>query len=203
MPAFSIADIERGLTTRGAEQLSPFLARAARQHAAVAAILRERGTGPELLLVRRADRHGDPWSGHVALPGGLEEPSDRGPEDTARRETMEEIGVDLARGARVLGAMSIEVSKTKRGVGLLAIHPIVFELAAPLEPSIAPSAEIRRAFWIPLGEVATGRLDTIRPWRAFGLDLRMPAWSWDGEIVWGITHRIVSRLLASASPDAP
>lgn len=194
MLATSIADIARGLS-RGSEQLS-LLARVARQHAAVAAILRDRGAGAELLLVRRADREGDPWSGHVALPGGIEEPADRGPEDTARRETMEETGVDLARGARVLGAMSIEVSKTKRGMGLLAIHPIVFELRDPLDPEITPSVEIQRAFWIPLAEITSGRLDTVRPWQAFGLDLKMPGWSWDGEIVWGITHRIVSRLVA-------
>ena len=193
MPAVSIPDIARRLAE--AEQLS-LLSRIARQRAAVAAILRDRGQGTELLLVRRADRDGDPWSGHVALPGGVEEPADRDPADTARRETMEEIGVDLSQCARLLGAMSIEVSKTKRGVGLLAIHPFVFVLVDPLDPPLSPSVEVQRAFWIPLAEIASGRLDTTRLWKAFGLELKLPGWAWDGEIVWGITHRIVSRLLA-------
>jgi len=190
-----IADVERGL--RGPEQLGLW-ARVARQHAAVAAILRVRDAGLELLLVRRAERAGDPWSGHVALPGGLEEPKDWSLEVTAQRETKEEIGLDLEEGARLLGRMSTEVSKTKRGMGLLAIHPIVFVLEAPADPVFVPSAEIQRAFWIPIEEIVSGRLDAIRPWRAFGVELQMPAWNWDGEIVWGITHRIVSRLIALA-----
>jgi hypothetical protein len=29
-----------------------------------------------ILFIRRADRSGDPWSGHMALPGGRRDPSD-------------------------------------------------------------------------------------------------------------------------------
>jgi 8-oxo-dGTP pyrophosphatase MutT (NUDIX family) len=193
----TVAAITRALG--GAEQLD-LLSRLAREHAAVAAVLRDRdgGGGAELLMVRRAERAGDPWSGHVALPGGLAEPADRDVEDTARRETLEEIGLDLARSARVIGRLVSEVSKTKRGMGLLAIHPIVFALEAGAEPVFLPSPEVQRAFWLPIEEVLSGRLDAVRPWRAFGFDLKMPAWHWDGEVIWGITHRIVSRLLARA-----
>ena len=39
--------------------------------AAVALVLRPGDAGElELLLIKRADYEGDPWSGHVALPGG-------------------------------------------------------------------------------------------------------------------------------------
>lgn len=197
MPAvpLTIAGLARGLG--GAEQLDLW-SRVAREHAAVAVVLRERDLGAELLLVRRAERAGDPWSGHVSLPGGLQEPSDRTIEDAACRETLEEVGLDLGRQARPLGRLASEVSKTKRGMGLLAIHPIVFALEGPADPVFVPSPEVQHAFWLPLEEAQSGRLDVIRPWRAFGFDLRMPAWRWEGEIVWGITHRIVSRLLARA-----
>lgn len=195
MSAVTIASIARGVGR--AEQLD-LLARIARQHAAVAAVVREVSAGPELLLVRRTERAGDPWSGHVALPGGLREPSDASHEDTARRETLEEVGLDLT-GATVLGRLASEVSKTKRGMGLLAIHPVVFVLPANASPVLTSSAEVQRAFWIPLEEIRSGRLDAVRQWRAFGLDLRMPAWHWEGEVVWGITHRIVARLLEAAT----
>lgn len=193
----TIPQLVRGLAR--AEQLE-LLSRIAREHAAVAAVLRDRGqgAGAELLMVRRAERAGDPWSGHVALPGGLQEAADADLEDTARRETLEEVGLDLARGGRVLGRLASEVSKTKRGMGLLAIHPIVFTLEGDLDPPLHASPEVQHAFWLPLEEARSGRLDAVRPWRAFGFDLRMPAWRWEGEIVWGITHRIVSRLLARA-----
>ncbi len=192
-PSVTIAGIARALGN--AEQLD-LLSRIAREHAAVAVVLRERGEGAELLLVRRAERAGDPWSGHVSLPGGLREPADRDIEDTARRETLEEVGLDLGR-ARLVGRLANEVSKTKRGMGLLAIHPIVFALGgADADPVLTSSPEVQPAFWLPLEEARSGRLDVVRPWRAFGFELRMPAWRWEGEIVWGITHRIVSRLLA-------
>ncbi|MEJ2539998.1 MAG: hypothetical protein P8188_08525 [Gemmatimonadota bacterium] len=42
-----------------------------RIHAAVALVLRKRpGVPVELLLIKRAEHPRDPWSGHMALPGG-------------------------------------------------------------------------------------------------------------------------------------
>ena len=38
--------------------------------AAVAITLRVHHDRPELLLMRRAESEGDPWSGQVSLPGG-------------------------------------------------------------------------------------------------------------------------------------
>ena len=32
---------------------------------------------PELLMIKRAEAEGDPWSGHIACPGGRMEPGDR------------------------------------------------------------------------------------------------------------------------------
>ena len=52
-----------------------------------------------------------------------------------------------------------------------------------------------RAFWLPLAPVVRGELDAIYPWRLGPLTLRMACWRHDGEIVWGLTHRILSRLL--------
>ena len=48
----------------------------------------------EVLFIKRAARDGDPWSGHVAFPGGKNE----GESDMAcaARETLEEVGLDLA-----------------------------------------------------------------------------------------------------------
>ncbi|MGH7644285.1 MAG: NUDIX hydrolase, partial [Gemmatimonadales bacterium] len=74
------------------------------QPAAVALALLEGSTGLELLLIKRAEREGDPWSGQIALPGGRRDPQDPDLLATALRETLEETGLDLA-GAERLGTL--------------------------------------------------------------------------------------------------
>jgi 8-oxo-dGTP pyrophosphatase MutT (NUDIX family) len=52
-----------------------------------------------LLLIRRAERSGDPWSGQVGLPGGRRDPDDATLLSTAVREAVEEVGVHLPANA--------------------------------------------------------------------------------------------------------
>ena len=63
--------------------------------AAVAAIIRADSAGLEILFIRRSHRQGDPWSGHLAFPGGRLEKEDASPREAAERETLEEIGLPL------------------------------------------------------------------------------------------------------------
>ena len=71
--------------------------------AAILLALRARTDGePELLMIKRAEAEGDPWSGHVACPGGRMEPEDHDLAVTAVRETLEETGDDIARDGRLL-----------------------------------------------------------------------------------------------------
>ena len=74
------------------------------RRAAVAMILRDRPGGPEVLFIERARREGDPWSGHMAFPGGRVDPTDDGVRAAAERETLEEVGIPL-RGATTLGRL--------------------------------------------------------------------------------------------------
>ncbi|MEO8622541.1 MAG: CoA pyrophosphatase, partial [bacterium] len=74
--------------------------------AAILLVLRAREDGePELLMIKRAEAKGDPWSGHIACPGGRMEPTDRNLEVTAVRETWEETGIDVTRDGRILGQL--------------------------------------------------------------------------------------------------
>jgi len=164
--------------------------------AAVAVVLREAAGGLEVLLIRRAEHPRDPWSGHVSLPGGRREPSDAGLLATAVRETLEEVGLDLA-AAAPLGAL--ETMRPRLAIfRRLTIAPFVFALPGAFEPRL--SSEVVRTFWLPLGPVRRGELDGGIVWRAAGVPLHLPAWKFDGETVWGLTHRILKDLLERLGP---
>ena len=64
------------------------------RQAAVAIIVREINSQLEMLFIKRAEKEGDPWSGHMAFPGGHREPDDLGLKEAAERETLEEIGME-------------------------------------------------------------------------------------------------------------
>ena len=59
--------------------------------AAVALVLAA-NPAPSILLIRRAERPGDPWSGHMALPGGYSATEDGHLEVTAARDLNEDCG---------------------------------------------------------------------------------------------------------------
>ena len=47
------------------------------RRSAVALILQQRAGQTHVLMIQRAEREGDPWSGQMAFPGGHLEPLDR------------------------------------------------------------------------------------------------------------------------------
>ena len=73
--------------------------------AAVVIVLHDGDEGAEFVVIHRAHRRGDPWSGHMALPGGRQDAADRDLLATAVREAREEVGVDLAHHGDLLGAL--------------------------------------------------------------------------------------------------
>src|SRR5712671_5651245 len=76
-----------------------------RDHAAVALVLAGESDGLKLCFIRRVEKVTDPWSGHMAFPGGRAGPGDPSARAVAERETQEEVALDL-RNARMIGALS-------------------------------------------------------------------------------------------------
>ncbi len=60
-----------------------------RKRSAVAIILQVREGELHILMIKRAEREGDPWSGHMAFPGGRMDPTDQNGYAVAVRETEE------------------------------------------------------------------------------------------------------------------
>src|SRR5262245_25531983 len=99
-----------------------------RRQAAVAIVLHEAATGPEMLFIERAQRRGDPWSGHMAFPGGRVDSTDAHARAAAERETREEVGLDLA-GAEALGRLD-DLNAGIRLVAPLVLAAFVYRIAA-------------------------------------------------------------------------
>ncbi len=170
--------------------------KADRRQAAVALLLRERDGGLELLVIRRAENEHDPWSGHMALPGGGREPADASVYDTARRETLEEIGIDLKQG-NLLGRLD-DMGPRSAGRDLI-ISPVVVAIDA--EPGRLDSREVAEAFWIPVDRLVNETVeipDFPGSWPAFTYK--------DRYVIWGLTHRILTQLwnlIPTNSPGSP
>jgi len=164
-----------------------------RRQAAVALMLRERDLGLELLVIRRADNDLDPWSGHMALPGGGREPGDESVYDTARRETLEEIGVDLDEG-RFLGRLDDMGPRTMPGQ--LVVSTVVIAIDA--EPGPLDTREVVEAFWVPVDRLVGEEVeipDFPGSWPAFTYK--------DHYVIWGLTHRILTQLWGLVPPGGP
>ena len=107
--------------------------------AAVALVLRAREP-LELLLIKRATSERDPWSGHMALPGGRHEESDPDLAATAVREALEEIGLPLHRHAKPLGRLD----DVRTHTGDMIVRPYVWSLEEPVV--LSPNAEVAVVF---------------------------------------------------------
>jgi 8-oxo-dGTP pyrophosphatase MutT (NUDIX family) len=162
------------------------------RRAAVAVVLRFDRGRPEVLLMNRAEREGDRWSGHVSFPGGGEHEADPDLCATARRETLEELGVDLA-AARLLGRLESIRAVAKGKVLPMTISPFVFERSGDVDFRL--NHEAVGAFWLPLDLAASGALDDRYPYKLGPLPMDLPCWRYDGHVVWGLTYQMLRKLL--------
>ncbi len=159
--------------------------------AAVSLMLRPAGErGLEFLAIQRSRSDRDPWSGHMALPGGRRDPGDESLWATAVRETLEEVGIDLESGGRLLGQLD-DVRPASRLIPSIAITPFVVRVGSELVAR--RSAEVERTIWIPvealLDERYRGELVLSQvPGRVY------PTIEYGGSVIWGLTLAVLSQL---------
>ncbi len=165
----------------------------ARKLAAVAVIL---VPDPDaVLLIRRADREGDRWSGHMAFPGGRWGPDDPNLLATAIRETMEEVGVDL-QGARLLGQCDDSAPRSQ-ALPPVIVRPFVFRLESRAE--IIANHEVAGAEWTTIDRLLAPGVYRPFEFETQGIKMLLPGYHLEQGVVWGMTERILTPLLTLGS----
>jgi 8-oxo-dGTP pyrophosphatase MutT (NUDIX family) len=184
----TLDEVRRALSLRPPEPLPVRLPR----QAAVAIVLRQPPSGLEVLFIRRAEREGDLWSGHVAFPGGRVEPGE-GVEEAAVRETWEEVGIDLRRAGVRLGALD-ELPAIGRGRAVgLSIQPWVWALSGDPGP-FRLSEEVAAVQWVRFADLLDPARRAPFPYVHEGVELVLPSLDVDGLVIWGLTYRMLEIL---------
>ncbi len=198
-PAFHLGQIRQALA---AHQPRTLEAEPRQVEAAVALVLAGASERLALCVIRRAERADDPWSGHLALPGGRADPADPTARAVAERETLEEVGLVLEE-PHYLGALSQVLVRLGGGhwrPGQMVLHPFVYYVGAEPAPFV-DSEEVAEAFWVPLAHLWDPGQASHVAWERNGNRLLYPAIAWRGHFIWGLTLRVLT--LFSDVLDAP
>jgi 8-oxo-dGTP pyrophosphatase MutT (NUDIX family) len=161
--------------------------------AAVALLLKPTNHDFKVLLVKRVESSRDPWSGHIALPGGKRSARDQNLKQTVIRETLEETNIDLLDRCRFLGAL-----ETFRSTWRPKINVLPFVILIQYKPKIKLNIrELEGFVWLSLEELLQHR-SAVR----FGIK-EFPAYIVGDTTIWGLTYRILDNfvgILTSVNP---
>lgn len=150
-----------------------------------------------VLLTKRTDKV-EHHKGQISFPGGAVDATDASCEETALRETQEEIGLSRER-IHILGRIDDALTV----VSGFIIHPYVGLVPTVGRLKMNP-AEVERVLEVPLSvfhpDVSHAKIHTFaydgRPFQAPGYEYR-------GEIIWGATARIMDNLMHILADKIP
>ena len=144
----------------------------------------------DVLLIKRAESERDPWSGHIALPGGRRDIGDLSLAHTAIRETSEETGVELSTSGSSLGRLE-RVVPSHPNLPRITITPYVFGVPEHVEARVN-SAEVDQVLWMPLPVLLDPKTcgTTTIPLPEGPADF--PCYHVGGHTIWGLTFWILS-----------
>ncbi|HEY9034640.1 MAG TPA: CoA pyrophosphatase [Pseudomonadales bacterium] len=170
------------------------------QRAAVGILLADRpDLGPSLLMIERAHAQGDPWSGHMAFPGGKHDSDDAHITETVLREWEEELGIDSRLLQRV-GRLSDLLARPYR----LQQKPMVVSpllLAQHDELHFSPNEEVADILWVPLAHFQPENRQTML-WQRYGRQHELPCYFYQEKRIWGLSLLMIDELLQVANARA-
>ena len=161
------------------------------RHASVGILIAGTKQNPSICFIRRAKWEGDPWSEHIAFPGGSRAPGEDALQ-TLQRELEEEIGwiVEERQGPVHLPQLRIRLAGRER---LLLLDAFVYRVeGAP--PVLRCGPEVESAFWIPVAELWSLNNLHHHSLGDGGETLVYPAIRTSEGIIFGITLRVLTLL---------
>jgi 8-oxo-dGTP pyrophosphatase MutT (NUDIX family) len=190
VPAVTLAHIERTLSRY---KHSKKLVRPLLKRSAVAMILSEGEAGLRILMIKRAERDGDPWSGHMAFPGGRMESVDRHGYDVAVRETEEEIGLGLTSEDPCIGRLSEIMTHPQLRRRPMVVSPYVFRLDRHV--SFQPNYEVAEVVWIPMDYLLDLSNRERMVWNRGSVEIPLSCYMYNGYRIWGLSLMMIDELL--------
>ena len=175
----------------------------AKMCASVAVLRREVESDLEALFIRRAEHDADPWSGHLAFPGGRLDAEDADARCAAERETIEELGIDLgdANHARCLGQLSDVLGHAES----IRVSAYVYGISG--NPSLRLNHEIREAFWTPLHHCTDPRRQSMREFSYLDRSRPLPTIRLledvTAPVLWGITYKFLDDFMSTIGRPIP
>lgn len=163
------------------------------KRSAVAMILQVRQGELHILMIKRAEREGDPWSGHMAFPGGRMDKIDAHGYAVAVRETQEEVGLSLDAQDKCIGRLTDINARPHRGTFGMAVSPFVFRLER--EVQFTPNYEVAEVVWVPLEFLldTDNREDMV--WEYKGVKIPMPCYMYEQRCIWGLSLAMLDELM--------
>lgn len=151
---------------------------------------------PHLLMIQRAKRKGDPWSGQMAFPGGRQSDHDTDIMHTACREAEEEVGVDPTQFATRITRLSELVTRSHHSWKPQIVTPFLFELAHA--PALQINHEARSELWIPAP--LFNQPAANYPWPIGPFTVTLPCYYHRDHPIWGLSLLMI-RSLQKTHPE--
>ena len=153
----------------------------------------------QVLLIERSKNKNDPWSGHMAFPGGRYQDNDQDILSTAIRETLEEIGLDLRKESSFFESNKKNLIPRLSDVKTLKIHeknivvtPFLFGLKK--KPEIVINKEVQQVVWIPLKFFLESKNRKCSNFKINGEVISLPCYFYNEKVIWGITLSMIDEI---------
>jgi len=147
-------------------------------------LLKENGLS--VLLTQRTNHLRD-HAGQISFPGGRMDPEDLSPDDTALRESREEIGLDPKR-VEIIGYLPQYLT-----VSGYSVTPVV-GLVQPQEEYVLDEFEVADVFEVPLHFLLDPANHQIRLWQSEQGGRRFYSIPYENRFIWGATAGMLRNL---------
>ena len=177
-----------------ARQQEPFPSDSKKHRGAVGILIKDEADDLWLLMIRRRENPKDPWSGQMAFPGGRADPRDRTLLDTAAREVIEEVGIDVRRHEFIGCLQNIQTRNAP-----MIVAPFTFLLTATVHPTT--SREATEILWVPMSFLLNEKSISHFAAPIGEKGGSMPCYRYSDHVIWGLSFRIIREIVSKMTSD--